>query len=101
MKAGVRRLAPVSGVTPSARLGPELSLTCGAGVGDESHRLPGGAWQLASDAGLRRYHGEHPGARVSVAETLIGGAGQQPRFAESDIRHSQGMTPISPGYRLA
>jgi hypothetical protein len=36
-------------------------------------------------------HGEHPGARVSVAETLIGGACQQPRFAESDVRHSRRM----------
>src|SRR6266536_2824273 len=39
----------------------------------------------------RSRHGEHPGARVSVAETLIGGACQQPRFAESDVRHSRRM----------
>jgi len=40
----------------------------------------------------RSGHEEHPGARVSVAKTLIGGAYQQPRFAESDVRHSRRMT---------
>jgi hypothetical protein len=29
---------------------------------------------------------------VSVAETLVGRAHQQPRFAESDVRHSRRIT---------
>jgi hypothetical protein len=53
----------------------------------------------------RSRHGEHPGAGVSVAETLIGRACQQPRFAVSDVRCSRRMTRVTgwpgSGRRLA
>src|SRR5258708_14694134 len=47
--------------------------------------------QSAASAGWSR-HGEHPGARVSIAEALIGGTCQQPQFAESDVPHSRRVT---------
>jgi hypothetical protein len=36
--------------------------------------------------------GEHPGARVSMPETIFGEACQQPQFAKSDVRRSRRMT---------
>jgi hypothetical protein len=45
----------------------------------------------AASAGRSR-HGEHSGVRVSLAETLVDEAYQQPRFAESDVWHSLRMT---------
>jgi hypothetical protein len=58
----------------------------------------------AASAGRSR-HSEHPGAGVSVAETLIGRACQQPRFAVSIGRHSRRMTRVTgwpgSGRRLA
>jgi hypothetical protein len=38
----------------------------------------------------RSRHGEHSGARVSVAETLIGGARRQPWFARGSLRVTSG-----------
>jgi hypothetical protein len=45
----------------------------------------------AANAGRSR-RGEHPGVRVSLAETLVDEAYQRPRFAESDVWHSLRMT---------
>ncbi len=60
----------------------------------DQERLDGVPMQMlqrCASAG-RGLDDEHPGARVSVTETLIGRACQQPRFAESDVRHSRRMT---------
>jgi hypothetical protein len=59
--------------------------TCAPNVGPAATVRDGS--RMPPSTGRSR-HGEHPGARVSAAETLIGGACQQPRFAESDVRHS-------------
>lgn len=40
-----------------------------AGASDESYRLPGGAWQLANDAGLRRYLGAAPPPAAASTST--------------------------------
>ena len=48
----------------------------------------------AATAGRSR-RGEHPGARVSMAETLIGGHASN-RSSPSDVRHSRRMTPQHP-----
>ena len=67
--------------------------TCAAHVGPSATVRNGG--RSAASAGWSRRR-EHPGARVSMAETLIGGAWQQPQFAESDVRHSQRRTCNTP-----
>ncbi len=63
--------------------------TCAPHVGPPATVRDGS--RSAATAGRSR-HGEHPGARVSIAETLMGGACQQPQFAESDVRHARRMT---------
>jgi hypothetical protein len=76
--------------------------TCVPYVGSVATVRDGG--RRAASAGRSR-HGEHPSARVSVAEMLIGQACQQPRFAVSDIRCSRRMTRVTgwpgSGRRLA
>ena len=64
------------------------AVTCAPHVGPVTTVRDGS--RSTASAG-RSCHDEHPGAGVSVAETLIGRAHQQPRFAESDVQHSRLM----------
>jgi hypothetical protein len=73
----------------TSRLPCRMAVTCAPHVGPAATVRDGS--RSAASAGRSR-HGEHPGARVIVAETLIGEACQQPQFAESDVRHSRRMT---------
>ena len=57
-----------------------------------------GSRRAASVGRSRR--SEHPGAEVSVAETLIGRACEQPGFAVSDVRFSR-RTTVTPSSRLS
>jgi len=67
---------------------PHQAATCAPHVGPAATVRDGS--RSAVTAGRSR-HGEHPGARVTMAETLMGGACQQPRFAGSDVRRSRQM----------
>jgi hypothetical protein len=70
-------------------LPPDQAVTCVPRVSSAATVRDGS--QSGAGAG-QSCHGEHPGARVSMAETLIGGTCRQPQFAESDVRHSRRMT---------
>ena len=61
-----------------------ISATCAAYVGCAATVCDGS--RSAASAGWSR-HGEHPGVRVSVAQTFIVEVFQRPRFAESDVQH--------------
>jgi len=63
--------------------------TCAPHVGPAATVRDGS--RSAASAGRSR-HDEHPGAGVSMAETLTGGVCQQPQSAGSDVRHSRRMT---------
>ena len=65
------------------------AVTCAPHVGPVTTVRDGS--RSTASAGRGR-HSNPPGARVSTTETLIGRAYQQPRFAESDVRHSRRMT---------
>jgi hypothetical protein len=92
---GHRQTVLVRPRRPASRAGltHRSAATCAAHVGPSATVRDGG--RSAASAGRSR-HREHPGARVSMAETLIGGAWQQPQFAESDVRHSRRRTCNTP-----